>query len=266
MPTSRKPLPASHTARTPSGRSSQAAPRASTGSRVNAVHSASAPTPKPATPDGENGSRTSVWHLVLFAALIVLVFVLFVFLTRLGHQRESENRYNGFDFVPQPEGKLTLWVTKVVVNGQPYYIPFYHHPRDTEGVVYRAGVAQRFLLPEGSGRPAVIYLTFSPDAGATPVVAGVEISKITGYKYGILNTETHAALKSRADNASEHVVVTCAHATPEIAVLSFDLGANNAIYPDPENPYCVHLEYTSAEESLRVADRFAYGLLQIMQS
>ncbi len=161
------------------------------------------------------------------------------------------------------QGSSPLWVTEIVSHGQPYYIPFYYHPRELQNVVLERNVTDRFVDP--SQRPKLIYITFSPDAGSYPVVGGVEISRITGFRYDLLNIETHSALKSAVNTTgAEQMVVTCANATQDTAVLSFDEGDKDLIYQDLQDPWCIHLEYMGENDSIMVADRFAYGLLRIM--
>jgi hypothetical protein len=207
--------------------------------------------------------RRAFIFVIVFIVLIIIVIVGIPYLNQWRAQRQAaKDAYNGFDFAQMREGSLLVWATNVQVHGQPYDLQFYNHPRDTENVSLEPGITNRFL---GSARPKLIYLTFDKDQESIIVIAGVEISRITGEKAGILNIDTRGALKTAPpSNVSATAVVTCAEATPQIAVLSFDLGTQNAIFADSRNPDCIHLEFSSANESLRVADRFVYGLLKIM--
>ena len=91
------------------------------------------------------------------------------------------------------------------------------------------------------------------------------MSRITGYKYGLLDIDTHGAVQTPLPgNATDMAVVTCDQATMATGVLFFSQARQNAIYADQQDPYCIHLDYTNATEAVRVADRFAYGLLRVM--
>jgi hypothetical protein len=207
--------------------------------------------------------RRAIIFVIVFIVLIIIVIVGIPYLNRWRAQRQfAKDAYNGFSFVQMREGSQVVWATHVQVRSQPYDLQFYNHPRDTENVSLEPGITNRFL---GSTRPKLIYMTFDKDQESIIVIAGVEISRITGEKAGILNIDTRGALKTAPpSNESATAVITCTDATPQIAVLSFDLGEQDAIFEDSRNPDCIHVEFSSANESLRVADRFAYGLLRIM--
>lgn len=201
---------------------------------------------------------------ILFAVgffLFILVVLVLIPLLRKGTiQKEFEaNRYNGFDFWQRPEGNISLWMTRIQVGAQPYEIPFYYHPRETESVLIEDHVGQ-FLIER---RPKLLYFTFSPDAGSRPIVAGVELSRITGNRFHLLSIPTRSALQEPVVANSTIAVITCKNATGDVMVLQFNEGPQNRIYRD-DNPFCIRLEYVNASESIRVADRFAYRLVQIM--
>ncbi len=236
-----------------------------------------APQEKPAKPllaeplaeeAGQAGGRPERRRAIIF---LVITFLLVITLTfgYLSYQRwerervTTENRYNGFDFYELHTGKLRTWETIISLNGSLYALEFYYHPREVEDVVLQPMITRRFLDPRE--RPARLYLSLSPDAGSTPVVAGVEISKVTGRQLPYLGVETRGALHAPPPtNESEVVVVTCDDATSEQAVIFFEEGAANLIVEDSKNPWCIRLQYRDANESVRVADRLAYALLGIM--
>lgn len=202
----------------------------------------------------------SLLVVVGFFLVTLIVLVLIPFLRHAELQEEFEaNRYNGFDFWQRPEGNISLWVTRIQVGPQPYEIPFYYHPRETESVLIEDRIGQ-FLLER---RPKLLYFTFSPDAGSRPIIAGVELSRITGDRFQLLSIPTRSALQEPVVANSTIAVVTCANATGDVMVLQFNEGPQNRIYRD-DNPFCIRLEYVNASESIRVADRLAYRLVQIM--
>lgn len=206
-------------------------------------------------------SQGLIFILIIVAAIVV-VFGIFYYQHWSAEQTFEANTYNGFEFTKGGDESLTLWTTIISVKGKQFQVPFYYHPRETESVAMEPGITERFLRNENL--PDEIYLTFQPGEGNQVIIAGVEISRITGYKYDLINIETHPALQWQPEGKSEYPVFTCAQATPDVAVLSFEPGAYNDIYEDSDNPYCIHFNYINANESIRVADRFVYGLLSIM--
>jgi len=212
--------------------------------------------------DSKSGRR-AVLFLILFVVFVVIVFLGPPIYRNWQAQRTLQaNTYNGFQFVQMRDGEVTLWVTRIQKGAQPYNIPFYYHPRDTESVALEPGITNRFLSPD---KPARVYVTIDPEASSTPVLAGVEFARILGYKYNLLNIDTRSAFqRAPPDNDSNVVVMTCADATANVTVISMDLGQNDIIYRDTQNPNCIRVQYMTENESVRVADRFAYGLLRIM--
>lgn len=195
--------------------------------------------------------------LIGTAVVLVAVFIVTALL-----QTTDDNSYNGFTFQQRQEGSLSVWDTVVDSKGNLYQVTFYHHPSTLEDVIFEPGIADLLRNPET--RPSRLYLTLPADAGSRPVVAGVEISKLTGYGIDFLNIETRSALQE-STNSSDIAVITCEDATPDTVVISFSMGDYNMVHLDENNPRCIHLMYETANDSIRVADRFGYGLLGIMQ-
>lgn len=213
-------------------------------------HAAAAPADAPEEP-------VKVWtFFVAFGIVLLLIIGITVYNSYQRDRERAENQYNGFDFAEAAGG---LWVTRIEVGQQPYDIPFYYHPRETEEVIIDRTATDPILR----GAPRQIYISVAPDAGAQVVVAGVEISRITGAKYNLLNIDTKGALSSPAPGKLDVPVVSCANATPDVVVVQFVEGRDNLIARS-QNPNCIILQYTDTNESVRVADRFAYMLLRIM--
>jgi hypothetical protein len=214
---------------------------------------------KPTAPKSEEKEvgTGKAWILFAVFGLLILVVVGFYGYTQYAKEKERKaNSYNGFDFAEASGG---LWITRIEIGQQPYDVPFYYHPRDTESVVVGPNVTRPILRT-----PRVIYISLDPDAGSQPVIAAVELSRLTGSKYNFFNIETHGALSRPPPEKVDLPVYSCANATPDLVVLQFIQGETNAIVVSRDNPNCVLFSYINASESIRVADRYAYMLLKIM--
>ncbi len=215
-----------------------------------------------AEPAPDATSKRSLLFVIIIAVVIVLVIVApLAYRAWQSRQLLTENRYNGFDFVEQQFGNLTLWTTVIQARDQAYTIPFYFHPSETESVVMQPNITQR--LRRNDLQPEVLYISFHPDAGSEAVIAGVEISRITGFRYNLLNIETHSALHEPVGSA-ETVIITCEDATASTGVIFFEEGDHSLVTEDAQNPYCIRLQYKDPGDAKRVADRFIYGILRIM--
>lgn len=193
-----------------------------------------------------------------FLAIALILLAIIALMWYQGHQRQQaieENTYNGFRFQQTQSG---LWVTRIEVGVQPYDIPFYYHPREVLDVEVDID-ATRPILEE---RPKRIFISLDPDAGSRPVIAGVEISRITGHKYELLKIPTQSALSRPADRAVEVPIVSCNNIPANSTVIQFIQHEEKNLIVASES--CVYLFYVTPEDSIRVADRYAYELLKIM--
>jgi hypothetical protein len=206
----------------------------------------------------EQKPDTSAWKFIIaFLVVAVLVLGVTLLITKLkADQTVEDNRFNGFDFRESAEG---LWVTEVVVRGQPYLIPFYYHPSETLDIFVQPDLADEIVASEI--RPDIVYISLDPDAGSRPVVAAVELSRLFGSRYNLMNLPVQSALTRQPDEQVDTPIVKCEDAVNGTLVVLFAEGDISSVVNDGN---CVILIYTDPEDSIRVADRFAYEMLKIM--
>ncbi len=189
--------------------------------------------------------------LVVIAALAAIILVT--------KALRKDYTYNAFPF----EKSGILWVTYAEKNGQPYRIPFYYHPSELEDIVAERG-AEQVLLRAAQRGNVTVYITLDPSLKSKAVVAAVEISRLTGDRYNILNLETHGALTRKPEQSlaeTPRPIVTCANADNDTIVIWLTLSQANFIHTEGN---CVILEALSEDDLLRVADRFAYMIIGVM--
>jgi len=200
-------------------------------------------------------------QFIIFAGVIILIFLAIVFVPRYIRQANlDKDKYNGFDFVQDEEG---VWYTIVQKGNQPYQIPFYYHPSELEDIPVDKFIRDKFFsLRDNNGS---IYITMDPDGNNnTIVIAGVEIAKVTGTRYGLLNVDTHSAFIRQPKNATADTgtpIVTCSDANNKTMVIWITLSQKNIVYSYGN---CVILEAINYRDMIRVADRLMYQLLGIM--
>jgi hypothetical protein len=211
--------------------------------------------------DAPEEPKSSRVGTIIFFVVCGLVILGLVGLVWYNNQRaetaKTQYQYNGFDFKETTGG---FWVTQVQARGQLYEIPFYFHPEETDFIPTDYDAVKPVYAA-----PTELYISLDPDAGATPVVAAAEISRLTGNKYNLFNIPTRGAL-SRPDPTTEIdlPIFDCRNATKERVIIQFVKGKMDAISLG-SNPNCIILQYTDGNESKRVADRYAYMLLKIVQ-
>jgi len=206
-------------------------------------------------------NRKSTIKFVIFAAALIILFLAIVlvpaFIRKINFEK---NKYNSFEFIQQ---KDSFWYTKVQKGSQPYWIPFYYHPRELEDIPVETGLGSKFFdIRDNNGS---IYITLDPDSGNnTIIIAGVEIAKITGTRYDLLNVPTRSAFIKEPKNTSVETgtpIITCKDSNEKTLVIWLTLSNKNIAYSYGN---CVILEAQSYNDLVRVADRLMYHLLGIM--
>lgn len=200
-------------------------------------------------------------QFIIFTGVLLIVFLSIVFIPRFIQKANFEkNKYNEFEFAKNEDG---FWYTVVQKGNQPYQIPFYYHPSELEDIPVESNLRAKFFdIRDNNGS---IYITLDPDGNNnTIVVAGVEIAKITGTGYSLLNVPTHSAFIKKPTNTtaeSATPIVTCKDANEKIMVIWITLSNKNIAYSYGN---CIILEAKSYADTVRVADRLMYHLLGIM--
>jgi hypothetical protein len=198
---------------------------------------------------------------IIICAVIAIVVLGSVLIPRYIKNRTFENnKYNNFEFVKTDDG---YWMTVVQKGPQSYQIPFYYHPRDLEDIAVEQNLrAKFFAIKDNKGQ---IYITLDPDSSDNKIViAGVEIARITGGKYDLLNVPTRSAFIKQPNNQTADTgtpIVTCKDANNKNLVIWLTISKLNVISSEG---YCIKLEAKTYEDLVRGADRLMYHLMGIM--
>ncbi|MFH1401324.1 MAG: hypothetical protein ABIH41_07445 [Nanoarchaeota archaeon] len=211
-------------------------------------------------PDSKTFNPTLVLVLVTLSIIIVIAGVL---LWNKHHQERLADQYtyNYFEFRRDPHD--LYWETDVVVNGMLTTVPFWYYPTEVEDIPIDADMGALFTNFPKTGR---VYVTLDPDLNGTAVQAGVQISRLTGSRFGILGLDTRSAFTSlppdvpanasvpfnvvKCQNQSEHTLVVWLTKMDYTAVTHVD--------------NCVRISGTDEQDLVRAADRLGYAILDIM--
>ena len=204
---------------------------------------------------------SSTKKFLIFCAILVILFLALVIIPGIIKKANLEKyAYNNFEFVKKDDG---FWYTMIQKGAQPYWVPFYYHPTELEDIPVEPGLRAKFFeIRDNGGR---IFITLDPDAeNNSVVVAGVEISRITGSRYDLLNVPTQSAFIKPPRNATTDTgtpIVTCMNSNNQTMVIWITLSDLNVI---SSKNYCVVLEARTYGDMIRAADRLMYHLLGIM--
>ena len=204
---------------------------------------------------------SNTYKFIIFCAVLVVVFLGIVLIPMaINKARLDKHEYNHFQFIKQDDG---FWYTKIQKGAQPYWVPFYYHPSELEDIPVDPNLREKFFsIRDNNGS---IIITLDPDSEDNSIViAGVEISRITGGRYDLLNVPTSSAFIKEPSTGSAETgtpIVTCAQADNNTMVIWITLSDNNIAYSYDN---CIILEAETYEDMIRVADRTMYDLLGIM--
>ncbi|MFH1770891.1 MAG: hypothetical protein ABH828_05045 [archaeon] len=184
--------------------------------------------------------------------IVLIIFAGFIYIQKkIDDKKINKDSYNGFSFGYDEYNKL--WITQINWNNKLYNIPFYYHPTDLEKIVVQNNVENIILR----NKPSDIIISVPSDSSSEIALAGIEISKITGTRFDVLNIPTTSALSEKVEGFP---FADCRHSSQERVVIIFKKSDKNYISGE-EN--CITLEFKQ-NQSIQVADSFSYHLLKIM--
>ncbi|RMF55553.1 hypothetical protein D6745_01780 [Candidatus Woesearchaeota archaeon] len=212
--------------------------------------------------DSVSGLKIVLYSAIFIIILFVIAFSIRFFLTKdvetiedlyrktlAGEESENNYLYNGFAFVKVGP----FWYTRIVKGGQPYDIPFKYDPKSLDDI--------SVLVEPKDFNHSFIYLTMDPNLTSKTAIASIEVGRIIGNKYGIMNISTRAAITRPKEGISDDIpVVTCDDVTNETGVVLFGIGDITAVVAKNG---CILVGGTDEEEIIRAADKLAYHILGI---
>jgi len=205
----------------------------------------------------KNNTMKFVYVLVAIVVIAAIVSAFYLYSpTEVVSEKKDYKTYNGFLF--EQQGKY--WITMVELQDQPYEAPFYNHPLDLANISYDDAITN-FLLAEPH---TDFVIAVRPDAGSVPVLAGVNVARVTGRFYGMPTSSALYGNESIDDMAFP--TVTCADATSLKPIIWINTNTTEkGVFFDDSNEYCVQIAAPSSDEILAVADIFTYKILGIMK-
>jgi hypothetical protein len=162
--------------------------------------------------------------------------------------------YNEFEFIQGPDGFYYVELNTAVGDS---HIPFYYHPRSLENLSYDQNITTELFFVQR--RNGVVRIALDTEFLDDPyiVVAGVEISKITGRVFAM---PTASGFTSDVENITK--VFTCADANNTTFVIELRKGDENKAV---SNGTCAILYSTSGRDAVMMADLFVYKTLGVMK-
>ena len=167
--------------------------------------------------------------------------------------------FNNYVFDKQSDN---IWYSQFSIRSQPYNIPFYYNPYEVENVSI-SNESMKTLASFINLHPgATVYITLDPNESTKVVVAAVQLARIFGQKYNILNMDVYAAITSQiqGNDSGTYPVITCQNATNDTLVLYIDVADEDSITSQGN---CIIMKSFNANESIRIADAMTFRILRI---
>lgn len=192
--------------------------------------------------------------VIIMIIILVIGIVSLVFYQKYKYSNVYFN-YNGFDVQKMNTKNGVFYYIKMFLgdNPQPVVISTRYDPRTLENISIEGNIKDPIMKKE-------LYLSFDKKTTGKSIIAGMEISKITGNP-SLYNIPTQGAMIE--DNSGKNVTVkTCNNVNTETGVIWLRLGNETKIY---NKLGCIVIEGTDEYELIRGADRFILTLLEIMK-
>lgn len=193
--------------------------------------------------------------IVIILIIILIIGTLFLIFYQKNKYSDIYFTYNGFDIqkMNTPNGVFYDIKMFLEMSNQPLIISTKHDPRNLENISIKGNFKNPILKNN-------LYISFDKDTTGKSVIAGMEISKITGNSY-LYNMPTHGAMIEEVENKNI-TVKDCNDVDKETGVIWLKLGDKTRIYNQND---CIILEGTNENELIRSADRYILTLLNIMK-
>ena len=207
---------------------------------------------------GDKGKKNKKVYIIVFSIVLTLTigFVIFKLLTPVDPISKNPNieEYEGFTFVRLSDG---LWYTQLSSphTGELFNVPFRNSPSEVKDVLIDNKVPGAIVNSD------LIYLTTDPNSSSSSVVAMLEIGRILGTTYKIMNIPTGSALTVWTGGNDDFPVVTCANATLSRRVVVFKESDKTLAYV---NNNCIIFLGKDGDDLIRVADKVTFILLGII--
>lgn len=202
--------------------------------------------------DGEKENPIYSW-LVIFGFLSLFVFgAYFLF---FNYDDGDDLRYNDFEFVQGPDGFYYVELNTALGD---QVIPFYFHPSQLEELDFdsNATAALFFAQRRGSEVNIAIDTDFLDDSYI--IVAGVEVSKITGRVFGMRTT---SGFTEPVQNITRSF--SCENTGgPLNFVVEFK--RSNTSFVESSGDYCVIINAVDGMDAVRLADLFVFKAMGVM--
>ncbi len=193
--------------------------------------------------------------IVITLIIILIIGTISLVLYQKNKYNDVYFNYNGFSIHKMNTPNGIFYYINMFLEGssQPLIISTKHDPRTLENISIEGNFKDPIIKNN-------LYISFDKDTTGKSVIAGMEISKITGNSI-LYNIPTYGAMIENIEGKNI-TVKSCSDVNKETGVIWLKLGDKTRIY---NNNDCIIVEGTNENELIRSADRYILTLLGIMK-
>jgi hypothetical protein len=191
-----------------------------------------------------------MWLGISVGIVLVALIVLFVAM------HSGPEDYNGFPVTSSacPGVDRTCAFVSFQIRDTPYTIPFYNHPREVEALAV-APEAVSALVKMSRIENGTVVIAFPKDAPGEIGVAGAQLGRIIGDRYGIMNLNV---VPTPVENRAQ----ACSYARPQQLITYFEAGPLDAVIL--VGPNCVVISAVDGKGATRAAEAYTYHVLGVI--
>jgi len=202
-------------------------------------------------------SKKSLIVILIIVGIIILLLGS-IFLLKYVVKNKDTVTYNQYVFQKFEGNK---WMTEQMIKGQLYNILFYNNPTQVSNIAIDPISINRireFTLNTNG----TVYVSIDPNESSKVVLAAVEYVRILGTVYNMYNLNVKSAFNHYPINqTTDYPIITCSNQSKDTLVIYQTVTDKNLVSIAGN---CVIIESKNASESIRVADAFAFKLLNII--
>jgi hypothetical protein len=201
-------------------------------------------------------SKKSLKFILIVFGIIVLIIATTIILGKYVLVNKNVVEYNNYIFYKSEN----IWSTQQLIKGQLYDIPFHNNPKQVLDIPVDPQAIDQ-IRGFSNNTNGVVYIVVDPYESAKVVLAGVEYARLLGDVYNIYNMKVKSAISTPVDVETTSPVITCKNQSKNTMVIYQTVTDKNLV---SINGNCIILESIDINESVRVADAFAFRLLNII--
>jgi len=203
-------------------------------------------------------SKKSLLIVLGIVFVVMAIIAASIFASKYLFKNNNIVEYNNYKFEKFEGNK---WMTQQLIGGQTYNIPFYYNPTQVLDVPIDPNSITRLRQFKINVPNGTVYLSVDPDESSKTILAGVEYAKLLGKGYNIYNMNIKSAITKPSNTSVEYLMMTCQNQSRNTFII-MQIKSNKNYIGVKNN--CITIEYLNATESIRVADAFAFRLLNII--